>query len=307
MNEILTGRHNPMRTRKAAIKKLVWAAAGSCSLSGLYAWRLEDHYLRIERREMPLPGMGSGFDGATIAHISDLHRSPIVLDKYLRRCIYQINALDADFVAITGDFITGSRFYARRVCRALQHLRPKVATVACLGNHDYGVFHPNTLRSEAAKRRRRGLADYLTHRLWHADIFVMLNESRTFKRGDSTLQFVGLEDYWTSRYDPTLAFEMIHSHLPTVALCHNPDAAAEVAQFGAHWVLAGHTHGTDTQTKLLNRAFIPSANRNLFAGQYELGEDRFLYINRGLAYRRRTLLNSRPEITLFTLRNAPEK
>jgi hypothetical protein len=273
----------------------------------MYVWPLEDHWLRIERREMPLPGLGSGFDGATIAHISDLHRSPIVLERYLRRCVEKINSLEVDFVAITGDFITGSRFYARRVSRVLRHLRPKVATVACLGNHDYGVFHPNgKARLRQPRHGRRHLADYLADYLSHEDIFVMLNETRTFSRGESKLQFVGLEDYWSTRYDPRLAFEMAQAGVPTIALCHNPDAAAEVAKLGAHWVLAGHTHGTDTQSKskLLHRALIPAANRNLVGGQYELGEDRFLYVNRGLAYRTHTQLNSRPEITVFTLKNA---
>jgi predicted MPP superfamily phosphohydrolase len=271
----------------------------------MYTGPLEDHWLRIERREMPLPGLGSGFDGATIAHISDLHRSPIVLEKYLRRCIEKINSFEVDFVAITGDFITGSRFYARRVSRALRHLRPKVATVACLGNHDYGVFHPNgKARQRQPRHGRRILADYLADYLCHEDIFVMLNETRTFMRGGSMLQFVGLEDYWSNRYDPRLAFETAKIGVPTIALCHNPDAAAEVARLGAHWVLAGHTHGTDTQNKFIHRALIPSTNRNLVAGQYKLGADRFLYVNRGLAYRTRTQLNSRPEITIFTLRNA---
>lgn len=305
MNEILTGLHNPARTRKVAIRRWAWAAARSVSLGGMYTWPLEDHWLRIEHREMPLPGLGSGFDGATIAHISDLHRSPIVLEKYLRRCIEKINSMEVDFVAITGDFITGSRFYARRVSRTLRHLHPKVATVACLGNHDYGVFYPHGKdRPRPRKNGRRNLADYLAAYLCNEDIFVMLNESRTFNRGGSTLQFVGLEDYWSNRYDPRLAFEMAKIGVPTIALCHNPDAAAEVAEFGAHWVLAGHTHGTDTQTKLIHRALIPSASRHLVAGQYELGEDRFLYVNRGLAYRTRTQLNSRPEITVFTLKNA---
>jgi len=298
MNEILFASPRYRWPRKGFFKRLLWNAAGPCALGGLFAWAFEDHWLRIERRDMPLVGLGKGFDGARLAHISDLHRSPIVLDRYLRRCVDLINAMEVDFVAITGDFIVSTRYYARRVARALGGLNPKVATVACLGNHDYGVFHPGRLG------RARGLGDYTAQQLGHADIFVMMNERRVFRRGDSTIQFVGVEDYWTPRYNPNLAFDGIEHHLPTIALCHNPDAAAEMARCGADWVLAGHTHGTPVDKTPLFGMAIPSDCKHFYAGEYPLSAGGRLYVNRGLAYGRRINLNSRPEIALFTLRDA---
>jgi len=287
--------------RKAFLKRMVWKAAGACALGGLYGLRLEDHWVRIERHEMPLPDLGEEFCGATLAHVSDLHCSPIVLARYLGECVKLINSLEVDFVAITGDFVTGPRHYARRVARVLGGLRPRVATVACLGNHDYGIFHPKGLGGI------RGLSGYVSEQLARADVFVMLNESRIFRCGSSAIQFVGVEDYWTPHYNPPLAFEMARAHVPTVGLAHNPDAAIAMARHGADWVLSGHTHGHASRGGRIGELVFPIDQRRFSAGPYSLGGDKRLYVSRGLAYGRRVRLNARPEIALFTLRRARAK
>jgi hypothetical protein len=277
---------------------MLWSAAGAVALGGLYAWRFEDDWIRISRHDMPLPNLGSEFDGARLAHISDIHLSPVVLSRHLRHYVHIINSLDVDFVAITGDFITGPRFYAARAARVLADLDPKVATVACLGNHDYGVYHPAGLG--ASRTLSWHVADYLTK----ADAFVMLNESRTFRRGEAAIQFVGVEDFWTPHYDPKTAFEMTDPDLPTIALCHNPDAAPALAGCGANWVLAGHTHGNHVKESILSDLVFPVNHKQFAAGLYRLHDGASLYVNRGIGYGRRVNLKRRPEITLFTLRRA---
>ena len=295
MNEVLLRPPLERWPRKAFFKRMLWSAAGACALGGLYAWAFEDHWIRTERHDMPLPALGGDLCGATIAHISDLHCSPVVLERYLRRCVKLVNSLEVDFVAITGDFITGAKHYARRVARVLGDLEPKIATVACLGNHDYGIIHPTGLGAA------RGLSTYVSDRLTHVDLFVMLNESRTFRVGDAAIQFVGVEDYWTPHFDPVRAFEMIDPDLPTIALCHNPDAGPLLAHRGAHWVLSGHTHGAERRNSRFGELIYPADNRQFSAGQYRLHNGTGLYVNRGIGYARRISLNTRPEVTLFTL------
>jgi len=297
MNELLMAPPQHRWPRRGFFKHLAWRAAGSCALGGLYAWNFDRHWLRIERRGMPLPNLGSGLEGARLAHISDLHCSPIVLERYLLQCVEAVNKLEADFVAITGDFITGPAPYAKRAGRILSHLSPHVAAVACLGNHDYGIVHPRGLGAA------RGLAQCVSEHLSRADVFVMMNEPRQFARNGSVLQFVGVEDVWSPQYNPYLAFELADKSLPTIALCHNPAAADELIRHGAHWVLSGHTHGTPVDENLVTNALMPSQCKGYSAGHYPLaGGD--LYVNRGLSYGRRVNLNARPEITLFTLRKA---
>lgn len=298
MNEILTRSDTRRRPRKEAIKSLMWKAFNSCALGGLYAWQFGDHWLRIEQHRMPLRGLAPAWDGATIAQISDLHCSPFVLETYLHQCVEQINALGVDFVALTGDFITGPKHYARRVGRVLSHLQPRVASLACLGNHDYGLLHRNGLGYV------RGLDFCLTESLSRADIFVMRNERHIFRRDGEPIQFVGVEDLWTQRYNPALAFELANPTMPTVTLLHNPRGAHDCASFGPQYILSGHTHGrepdnTPVTTRMINMDF-----ERYHAGYYPLGPDRHLYVNRGLSYGQRRNTNSRPEVTIFTLEAA---
>ncbi len=299
MNEILIAHKHKRLPAKALVKRLIWSAARSVALGGLFAWSLEEHWLRIERRCMYLPGLRDDLEGTRLAHISDLHCCPIVHERYLRHCVNAVNSLEADFVAITGDFITGPRHYARCVARVLRDLRCRRAVVACLGNHDYGICHPKGLGGQ------RGMADYITDLLGHEDIFVMRNEARTFRLGNAGLQFVGVEDYWSGRFNPHEAFGLAEANVPTVALCHNPDAASQVAHFGPRWILAGHTHGAGTPNTRFHDLVLPTAIKEFSAGHYIVGRNQHLYINRGLGYARRMNLNSRPEVTLFTLTGRP--
>ncbi len=295
MNDVLARTiHMPWR-RRSMLKRLLWSASKPCSLNGLFPWPFEENWLRLERHQMPLPHLGQAFHGATIAQISDLHCSPIVLARYLRQCVEAINRMQVDFVAITGDFITGPSSFARKVAGVLKNLHPKIATVACLGNHDYGLFHPSGLGS------MRNLDHLLTEELRRADVFVMRNESLVFRRDSDEVQFVGLEDLWSPGFRPRQAFELARPDLPTIALCHNPDAAEVVSRMGAHWILAGHTHGTPKKGGTLGRRLMPTKHKRYAAGKYTLQDGSMLYVNRGLSYGRRVNLNARPEITLFEL------
>lgn len=297
MNDVLVKSiRDPIR-RKRLLKGMLWTAAKTCSLGGLFGW-VEDHWLRVERLDMPLRGLGPGLEGATIAQISDLHCSPIVRTQYLRHCVDRINAMGVDFVALTGDFITGPPAFARRVGSVLKHLQPRVASLACLGNHDYGLFHPSGLGAY------RGLDHYVAEQLARADVFVMRNEARTFTREGSTIQFVGLEDFWSEAFDPAEAFETARPDVPTVALCHNPDPAASLARLGAQWVLAGHTHGSPRPRRRVARMIFPTGRKRYRAGAYPIARGATLYVNRGLSYGRRDVLNPRPEITVFTMRRS---
>lgn len=299
MNEVLLSRAARFDFNRRLLRRVAWKVVSSVALGGLYVWDLEDHCVLIAQKDMPLKGLGKGFDGSTLAHVSDLHLSPIVRERYLRKFVEAVNAMEVDFVAVTGDLVTGSMSYARRVARLVRQFRPGIATLVCLGNHDYGMWHPNGLGGV------RGLAEYLSEHLLDAGVGLMNNRSHIFRRDGAVLQFVGVEDLWSDRYDPAAAFRRVDTSRPVVALVHNPDAAPQLASLGAQWVLAGHTHGRDRTKRRFRRfrkAVFPACCRHFVAGQYPLGGRGFLYVNRGIGHSRRRGPNHRPEITLFTLR-----
>ena len=299
MNEAILGPIAGKAAVTGAFRKIVWNAARSAGLHGLYTGPLEDQWFMLTRREISLPGLGMGLDGAKIAHLTDLHFSMLMRQGHLRNFVELTNRLEPDFIVLTGDFITSaSRYYARLAGRVLSGLRPRYAALAVLGNHDYGIWHPRYQSGSA------DLAEYLTGHLQEGGIHVLSNESHAFRRDGATLHLVGLADLWSPIYDPARAFAHVPPGAACVALVHNPDAAMDLARRGARYVLSGHTHGRPTPRTLLNELLFPVVRRDLVGGQYSLGGGRFVYVNRGLGHSRRPEPDARPEIALFTLRHS---
>ena len=182
----------------------------------------------------------------------------------------------------------------------LSELRPTIATLACLGNHDYGLWHPLGWQS-------RGLAEFLADQLGSVGVHTLINESRTFTRGLGRLRFAGTGDYWSSAYKPKLAMaddsSLDRQPTPTIALCHNPDAALELAALGANTVLSGHTHGKSGPHSRVRRALFPQTHLRFVGGYYRLPGRKHLYVNRGIGNSRRTSASTQPEITVITLRS----
>ncbi len=296
MNEVLTGSTDRLSVAGSIVKNLAWSLASQVGFHGLCPWELDHRWLLISRQRMYLPGLGEGFEAAKVVHLSDLHMSPFMLERNMVRKLEIVNSFEPDFVVLTGDFITTSaRHYAKRLGHMLRRLRPKVASLAVLGNHDYGVWHPQgTVES-------RGLAQYVAGCLASAGIEPLVNASRTYRRDGASLSFVGVGELWSSAYDPVGAFESVSGDGPIVALVHNPDATNDLVACGARYVLAGHTHGHVVHETWVNDMLFPVTHRQFIAGQYYLGDDRHVYVNRGIGNSRRRRRNERPEIAVFSL------
>lgn len=275
------------------MKRFLWNTASSFALGGLCAWGVDDG-LRVVDIDMPMTGLGKDLAGLKIVQISDLHSSLLVLDGYLHRCVELVNSLQPDIVALTGDFITGLWHFARGVGEVLSGLRPALASLVVLGNHDYGLWRPGT-------EGVAGLGDFLVRQLERSGILVLRNQSCVLQRGQGSLQFVGVEDMWSQYFDPAKAFASARPDLPTVALCHNPMGAQEMIDRGAQWVLSGHTHGRGGLGNKLHEIIRPAPNRHLMAGLYRL-DGGHVYVNTGLGHARRNHPTRHAEITAFTLR-----
>jgi hypothetical protein len=265
----------------------------------LYIGRICPSWIRFTDLQAPMRNLPEELQGLRIVHISDLHASPIVLERYLNECIDHVNQLDPDFVAVTGDFVTGGAQFAQIAARACGRIKARYATLACLGNHDYGRCHPK------GHGHMRHLAGFLSRRLFENGVHVLRNSHAVFRVDGKPIQFVGLEDLWTGLFDPVGTYaEAVHG-LPTITLCHNPDAAPKLWNLGAEWVLAGHTHGSGLVAAFPD-SLVPADHPDFIGGYYTNGQGGHMYVNRGMGYARRTNINRRPEITALTLTAAHE-
>jgi predicted MPP superfamily phosphohydrolase len=278
-----------MRLSRRRFFHLSLASAAS---AGLYAWRIEPHWVDFVRRPLPIKGLPADLVGRTLAQFSDLHIGPRVDDDYLRDTFARVSQLRPDFVVMTGDFVSYSdaaQFgQMSAVIEAFPHGR--LGTLAILGNHDYGYRW-----SELA------VADHVTNVATDAGITVLRNENRVL----SGLQFVGLDDYWSPRFDPAPVIAARDTSAATVVLCHNPDGV-DVDAWSDYdgWILGGHTHGGQCKPPFLPAPIVPVRNKRYTAGAFALSGGRTLYINRGLGHLMRVRFNVRPEVTIFELARA---
>lgn len=258
----------------------------------------EDNHgdIRLIHQLMPMRNLARPFRGATLVQVSDIHCGPLVSEKRLWAWAEAIDQLRPDFVAFTGDFVTfRPRRYVKSVSRIFGQIRANVAKIACLGNHDYGVWHPRGLGGVPR------LAECLCEELAGNGIIPLRNAVRSFFRGEAALQFVGVEDYWTSHYQPGEAFGLADPDAPTITLVHNPDAAPELAAWRPDWILAGHTHGQPTPESRFWDVTYPTRHRHLVAGRYAIGAHTKLYVNTGIGGSFFRPWSQQPEITLFTI------
>lgn len=282
----------PLRFPRLTRRRLLYAAGGlaaSVAGVGLYTWRVEPHWVKVVRRDMPVRGLPAGLDGATVAQVSDLHVGPEVDSDYLSAALRHLSALRPDLVVMTGDFMSCNGVeQLDEVARVVGHLTvPPLGCYATLGNHDYGAGWSRPEVAEAVAGRLTGLG---------------VQVLRNARRDVAGLQVVGVDDLWGTNFRPGDVIPGLPPDAPAVVLCHNPDAADKKVWGGFRgWMLSGHTHGGQCKPPFLPPPMLPVQNRRYTAGAFDLGDGRHLYINSGLGHLMRVRFNVRPEITLFRL------
>jgi predicted MPP superfamily phosphohydrolase len=176
----------------------------------------------------------------------------------------------------------------RRVLEYFPHGR--LATVGILGNHDYGRHW-----------RMWDVADKVAAIASAAGVTMLRNQAVTL----SGLQFIGLDDLWSPRFDPVELLAQKSQDPSTLVLSHNPDAADHPVWAGYNgWILAGHTHGGQCKPPFLPPPIVPVKNLHYTAGAFELSGNRHMYISRGVGHLLRVRFNVRPEIPIFRLQRA---
>ena len=182
---------------------------------------------RIRRMDVPMPNLPPALDGVTIAHVSDFHVGRFTRGHILERIVEETNRLDADVVALTGDFINHALSDLPAALDVVRALRARSIVAACEGNHDL-IEDARTFHREA---ERGGLP-------------LLLGDTATVSIRGQRVQFLGLP--WNhsaagmrdsaaallARRDPG-AWPLLLAHHP-----HAWDFAGEIPL-----TLAGHTHG----------------------------------------------------------------
>lgn len=225
-----------------------------------------------------------GLNGLTFGQISDIHVRTGVVPHRLYTAVEMLNALNPDFVVLTGDYVCLSPKPLPELTRALQGLnRPAYAV---LGNHDHW--------SDVKKVR---------HALKDAGVHVLTNEHRLLYHRGAPFYLVGVDDSVTRHHDPMKAFRGIPSHATSVVLSHDPKSADFLHPFRPALILSGHTHGGQIFFKKLTPYLSSKIGMKYLSGFFSI-EGSVLYVNRGLGAGIPLRFRAPVEVAALTLRSA---
>ena len=276
-----------MLSRRAFLRT-AGTSLGAAAAAGLYTWRIEPRWLEIVQRSLPIARLPTAWAGRRLVQISDVHVGPRVDDDYVIETFRRVGELRPDIVVMTGDFLSYHPRVFDQLPNVYRHFpRGRAATLAVLGNHDYG---PNWAHPEVAQQAIDTLKPF--------GITVLRNEIYDV----DGLQVAGLDDWWARHFDAQSVLPRIDKARAALVLSHNPDTLdLPVWADYEGWILSGHTHGGQCKPPFLPPPLLPVRNRRYTAGEFALSGNRRVYINRGVGHLLHVRFNVRPEVTMFEL------
>jgi predicted MPP superfamily phosphohydrolase len=239
----------------------ILGASGVLSLVGWAQARCP----RVHHVQVPIEQLPEELEGYRIVQWSDVHIGPTIRRRFLQSLVDRTNALDADAVAITGDFVDGPLDELRDEVAPLRDLRTRDGIFYVTGNHEY-YWRAN----EWCPALQAHGVDFLK------------NEHRIVTRNGAQLVFAGVTDPVgrdSHRQDPDGALAGAPASATKVLLSHRPQTAEAASRLGVDLQLSGHTHGGQFfPFNLVIRKFQP-----IVAGLHRVGRT-WLYVNRGTGY-----------------------
>lgn len=265
---------------------LVESVAVGLLVSDAVVW--EPHWLEFTRVDIPIRRLPRRFHGFTLAQLSDLHISPFTTTERLASLIARINALHADVIVVTGDFVDFEARYAEPTAQVLRGLRAPEGIYTILGNHDYYAG-----------------ADQVAASLVANGLGLLRNTHTVLRRGADKLYLLGADDpthtpRLRSHADLPRTLRGTAPDAPRILLVHNPILAPAVVAAQIDLGISGHTHGGQVRVPYLTDRVLRRIEY-IDHGRYTWGETQF-YVNRGYGTIGPPIrFRCRPEVTLLRL------
>lgn len=124
----------------------ILAAGGALSLLGFAQARCP----RLRRVSVPIENLPAELEGYRIVQWSDVHVGPTIQRRFVQSLVERTNALDADAIAITGDFVDGPLGDCREHVAPLRGLHARDGVFYVTGNHEYYWRASEGCRSSSA-------------------------------------------------------------------------------------------------------------------------------------------------------------
>lgn len=276
------------------------ATMGTASALVGYALYQGLRRVAVRRLAVTLQKLPAELSGFRIVQLTDVHIGPTLDGRWLRQVVEQVNALDADAIAITGDLVDGPVAKLREHVAPLAELRARHGVFFVTGNHEYYAGVDEWLD----ELRRLGLRVLRNERVTLRPSSSPGDRGASSSGSGAAIDFLGVDDYHSSTFPghgPDLARAVAgrDAQVPAVLLAHQPAAVSEAAQCGVDLQLSGHTHGG----QIWPWGIFVRLQQPYIAGLHRHGQTQ-LYVSCGTGYWGPPMrLNAPAEITEITLRS----
>jgi predicted MPP superfamily phosphohydrolase len=244
--------------------------------------------LRVHEKELAIPRLATLADPIRIAQISDLHMCGRIAREYFECMVDEVNALQPDLVAITGDIVEYEKCLSW-IPSTLARLRASNGVYYVLGNHDRKVdeLQLNSALAEAGLQHLGGM---------YCEISV---------RG-IPLILAGNEIPW---FRPAANLHGCPAHddagLPLrIVLAHSPDQFHWAQDNDVDLLLAGHLHGGQVCMPFLGAICAPSHFGVRYASGIFTRGNTVMHVSRGTGSLTPVRYNCPPEIAVLKLRRS---
>jgi predicted MPP superfamily phosphohydrolase len=291
------GRFSWLKTVRSAGSRVTALAFTSVPRArGAYADFVPRRVL-ISRFEVPVEGLPLELDHLRIVQLSDIHHGPWLPIEVVHSIVEHTNRLHPDIVALTGDYVVNSPRYIEPVAQALSHLKPRIGSLAVLGNHDWW---------EGGEEVRAAFSNVGIPLIDNGRRFVT-PERILSEDAPAGLCIAGVGDAWEDRVDFAQALGGVPDHMPRLVLSHNPDCAEDIHLLrDSHridFMLSGHTHGGQVCFPRKKTPLLPALRKNKYAKGLVMGPTCPVFVSRGIGTAGVPVrVGAPPEIAVFTLR-----
>lgn len=187
---------------------------------------------RVKKVRIPIRDLDPALDGLKIAQISDLHVGPTLRHSFVASVVNDLNSLNPDLVALTGDFADGSVSDLKHEISPLALLAPKGRIFYVPGNHEYYWDGSGWIRE-----------------MQSLGATPLLNAGISFEFRGARLFVAGVLDPAASLEEAGRGPDVLAASRGSegaklrILLAHQPKIAPLASKAGFDLQLSGHTHG----------------------------------------------------------------
>jgi uncharacterized protein len=246
-------------------------------------------HLNVVEKHLAISQLPSALHNLKIAHLSDLHFTGDMEQKYFDFVVDCTNQAQPDIIALTGDIIE-SHFCLPWLTETLGRLQARIGKYYVLGNHDL---------------RMKDLA--LVHTALQATGFQYIGQSvQQVNWNDTPVLLAGDEAPWFAPPNQHLWQQMCQEHPQAfrLMLAHGPDRFAMAQTMHMQLMLAGHNHGGQVRFPLIGPLISPSVTGTKYASGLFYEQQTIMHVSRGISGEHAIRWNCAPELALLVLTQA---